>query len=259
MTSLIQRQQPPSEWIEIQKQIRTSIIEQDDTALIPLTHIGGVDISFIKHTNEALSAFVVMTWPELEIVHQDYRTVTMTEPYISGYLAFREVNHLAVLINDLKRSNPSIYPQVIMVDGNGILHPTRCGLASHLGVVCDVATIGIGKNLLQVDGITQETINEWKKTQTSLDVLQNRTLPLIGTSSGILYGAALCISNVQKPIYVSVGHRISLQRCLEITIQCSEFRIPTPIRAADLGSREILREREKERKQKGSTDETRNV
>ena len=70
MTSLIQRQQPPSEWIEIQKQIRTSIIEQDDTALIPLTHIGGVDISFIKHTNEALSAFVVMTWPELEIVHQ---------------------------------------------------------------------------------------------------------------------------------------------------------------------------------------------
>jgi deoxyinosine 3'endonuclease (endonuclease V) len=181
----------------------------------------------------------------------------MTEPYISGFSAFREVHHLKGLIDDLKVKHSMMVPQLIMVDGNGILHPRKCGLASHLGVICNIPTIGIGKNLLNVDGLDKQYIQEWRNqtnahmsedsssnsstsTSTSTGSSSNRILKLIGTS-GQCWGAALCIGNVLKPIYVSVGHRISLETALKITIACSEFRIPTPVRAADLGSRNILR------------------
>ena len=95
---------------------------------------------------------------DTKIVYQKCKLVTIKEEYIPGFLAFREVEFLADLINELKHTNLKLVPQVIFVDGNGILHPRGFGLASHLGVLVDIPTIGIGKNLLFVDGLTKSAV-----------------------------------------------------------------------------------------------------
>ena len=110
-----------------------------------LKYIAGMDISAIKHNpNIAVSALVICN-RDLKIVYEDYKLVKMDEPYIPGFLAFREVNHLVDLINELKKNKPEYIPQVILVDGNGILHNNGFGLASHLGVLIDIPTIGCSK------------------------------------------------------------------------------------------------------------------
>ena len=88
-----------------------------------------------------------MVYKDSEIVHLDL-------PYIPGFLAFREVPHLLKLIDKLKATKPQFLPQVLLVDGNGILHQNGFGLASHLGVLADIPTIGCGKTVFFVDGIS---------------------------------------------------------------------------------------------------------
>ena len=247
---------PPQEWKETQARIRSQILEHDDVNFIidsSVKYIGGVDVSFVQGTNQAMAALIVMEFPSFQIVHEDFRVVQMEAPYIAGYLAFREVDHLLVLIDALRTSpTKSMYlPQIIMVDGNGVLHPQRCGLASHLGVMCGIPTIGIGKNLhhLPDDGVDKSLINSWREENERKDLnylKKVRTLILQGSNSGVVHGAALCVHGVKKPIFVSVGHRLSLETCLALTIRCSEYRIPRPVRAADLRSRELLRVMEEE-------------
>jgi len=89
----------------------------------------------------------------LEKVYEDYEIVELDSPYIPGFLAFREIPHLVKLIDKLKKTKPEYTPQVILVDGNGILHQNACGLASHLGVIVDIPTIGCGKTIFYVDGL----------------------------------------------------------------------------------------------------------
>ena len=90
--------------------------------------------------------------------------VKLTLPYISTFLAFREVPFLTQLIDDLRNSKPDIFPQIILVDGNGFLHPRGFGLACHLGVLTGVPTIGIGKTFLMLDGITINDVKALEKT-----------------------------------------------------------------------------------------------
>jgi deoxyinosine 3'endonuclease (endonuclease V) len=120
-----------------------------DTPASPtnLKLIGGVDMSFIKGNDlDALAMLVVLSYPALEVVYEASAMVQLTAPYISGFLAFREAPHLLQLLSHLKREQPSLYPDVLFVDGNGVLHPARLGLASYLGVVAGVPSIGIGKS-----------------------------------------------------------------------------------------------------------------
>ncbi|CAG8695159.1 3103_t:CDS:1, partial [Gigaspora rosea] len=90
--------------------------------------------------------------------------VKLKLPYIAGFLAFREVTPLLELLQNLQQNNPEIFPQVVIVDGNGILHPRKFGLASHLGVLANVPTIGVGKNFLQIDDGDELTMSYVKKT-----------------------------------------------------------------------------------------------
>jgi endonuclease V len=85
------------------------------------------------------------------VIYEDFLPVKLKLPYIAGFLAFREVTPLLDLLQTLKQVNPNIFPQVIIVDGNGMLHPRGFGLASHLGVLANVPTIGVAKNFLQID------------------------------------------------------------------------------------------------------------
>ena len=93
------------------------------------------------------------TQPPPQVVHTSSVVCHMQEPYIPGFLAFREVPHLLSCFRELQEG---FWPQVILVDGNGVLHPRGFGLASHLGVLLDLPTIGVAKNLLCVDRLERK-------------------------------------------------------------------------------------------------------
>ena len=151
--------------------------------------IGGVDISFVNDVNshEACASLIVLNYPELEVVYQDFERVTLTLPYIPGFLAFREAKFLVDRIEHLKSTKPDLLPQVIFVDGNGILHSRGFGLASHLGVLVDIPTIGIGKTFFAVDGLTEH----WTKGQNNQFLHQKGDFYNLQGRSQKIWGAVI--------------------------------------------------------------------
>ncbi|CAM9632182.1 unnamed protein product [Pylaiella littoralis] len=209
--------------------------------------VGGVDISFVKGSEEnACATLVVLQFPSLKTVYEAYERVTMDYPYMSGFLAFREVNHLARLVGQLRRERPDLEPDVTFVDGNGRLHPRGAGLACHLGVVTGLRTVGLGKTFLHVDGLTKAGVRERVKALLSVG---EREMPLLG-ASGTVWGMALVPKEeegkkaavVSSPVFVSVGHRVSLETCVALTKAVGRYRVPEPVRQADMRSREVIRE-----------------
>jgi len=204
-----------------------------------LKYIAGVDISFIKGDEvNACACLVVCSFPELEVVYETFQMVQLTEPYIPGFLAFREVPHLLPLFEKLKADMPDVYPQILLVDGNGFLHPRGFGLACHLGVLSDIPTIGIGKTFLFVDGMKLRGIKELFKEKCTKG---GDWVELIG-NSGTVWGAAFQASDEStNPIFVSTGHKFTLNMAVEVIRVCCKFRVPEPVRQADLRSRDYLR------------------
>ncbi|XP_076117569.1 endonuclease V-like [Mytilus galloprovincialis] len=201
--------------------------------------IGGVDISFVKgdHVN-ACAALIVLNFPQLEVVYEDCQMIKLTAPYIPGFLAFREAYLLEEMYNKLKKTQPQYVPQVIMVDGNGILHPRGFGLACHLGVLLDTPCIGVAKNLFQVDGIENDDDHQLKIKQLSKG---GDTFKLVGTSCKVLGKALRSCDSAPNPIYISTGHKITLDSAVELVYKCCKQRVPEPTRQADIKSREYLR------------------
>jgi deoxyinosine 3'endonuclease (endonuclease V) len=252
--NLINSKEPEilEEWRKEQDNLKQKLIKSDfynfnldnnnNTNITELKYIAGMDISAIKHNpNIAVSALVICD-RNLKIVYEDYNLVKMDEPYIPGFLAFREVKHLVNLINDLKNNHPEYIPQVILVDGNGILHTKGFGLASHLGVLIDIPTIGCSKNVFNVDGINKIKVKE----------IANKFLnkggdyyPLIG-DSGEQWGWAYRSNDESKnPMIISLGHKISNETALKIVKISTIHRIPQPIRYSDKISRRLIAEYEK--------------
>jgi len=159
-------------------------------------------------------------------------------PYIPGFLAFREVGFVVELINKLKDTAPQKLPQVILCDGNGILHTRGFGFACHLGVLVNIPTIGVGKTIFNVDGIHED----WIKDMSRKYLLKAGDFFLLEGNSGTVWGAALrSLDSAKNPVFVSIGHRISLETAVKIVDKVSKFRIPEPIRQADLRSRSVVR------------------
>jgi len=126
-------------WSTEQLALKKNLILEDDSLKKKPRFVAGVDISFFhgKTSRAVASLIIVQVFDDgIRTVYEGYDTkVEMTEPYIAGYLAFRELKPLLALFGKLKRTNPEYWPDVIVVDGNGILHQRGFGLASHLGVV----------------------------------------------------------------------------------------------------------------------------
>ena len=251
--NLINSKEPEilEEWRKEQDNLKQKLIKSDfynfnldnnnNTNITELKYIAGMDISAIKHNpNIAVSALVVCD-RNLKIVYEDYNLVKMDEPYIPGFLAFREVKHLVNLINDLKNNHPEFIPQVILVDGNGILHTKEFGLASHLGVLIDIPTIGCSKNVFNVDGISKIKVKEIAKKFLNKG---GDHYPLIG-DSGEQYGWAFRSNDEStNPMIISLGHKISNETALKIVKLCTIHRIPQPIRFSDKISRRLIAEYE---------------
>ncbi|TMW64961.1 hypothetical protein Poli38472_009128 [Pythium oligandrum] len=224
--------------------------EEEEKPRRPLQRIAGVDISFLKGSNEhACASIVVMEYPSFAVLYEAFTYVSLPAPYIAGFLAFREVPALTKLYEDLIKRCPEHIPDVILVDGNGVLHPQGFGLASHFGVLANIPTIGVGKTFLHVDGLTKPDI---KKLMQDAKAAGQQVVKIQG-HSGRIWGAAICgPAGVQNPVYVSVGHLISLDTALAIAMACSQYRIPEPIRQADLRSRVEIRKWEND----GTVDTT---
>jgi deoxyinosine 3'endonuclease (endonuclease V) len=202
-----------------------------------LRYIGGCDVSFIKDTHTGVGCIVILNYPELEVIHIEEKVFELKIPYIPGYLGLRESPILCELIEKIKTSKPDIIPQVLFVDGNGTLHPYKFGLACYVGVTTDIPSIGIGKNFLHIEGEFNSGF---------LKDLETRDDGLIIGNSGYTYGSIVrnqINGYVSKPIFVSPGHKISVETSKKLTQLMSPhgYRIPEPIRQADHLSRKFIK------------------
>ncbi|XP_037664817.1 endonuclease V isoform X2 [Choloepus didactylus] len=240
---------PPKEtllrWKREQALLKACVIDWDteawqrDPAFSGLQRVGGVDVSFVKGDSvRACASLVVLSYPELEVLYEECRMVSLTAPYITGFLAFREAPFLVDAVQRLQATEPHLTPQVLLVDGNGVLHHRGFGVACHLGVLTDLPCVGVAKKLLQVDGLENNDLHKEK-----IRLLQSGgdTFPLMGVSGAVLGMALKSHDHSCKPLYVSVGHRVSLDVAVRLTHSCCHFRIPEPVRQADIRSREFIR------------------
>ncbi|KFO06787.1 Endonuclease V, partial [Balearica regulorum gibbericeps] len=210
---------------------------QKDSSLTGLERVGGVDLSYIKGDDtRACASLVVLSYPALEVLYEDCRMVAVSAPYVPGFLAFREVPFLVEAVQRLQTSsNLSAQEitflfwlfQVLLVDGNGLLHPRGFGVACHLGVLTDLPCVGVAKNLLQVDGLVRD---ERHREQVHSLRREGDTFPLRGASGGVLGMVLRSYNNSSKPLYISVGHRVCLETAVHLVKSCCRYRIPEPIR-----------------------------
>ncbi|XP_061000560.1 endonuclease V isoform X5 [Dama dama] len=233
------------DWKREQALLKARVVDQDteawqlDPAFSGLQRVGGVDVSFVKDdSGSACASLVVLSYPELEVLYEDCRMVTLTAPYVSGFLAFREVSFLVDAMQRLQEREPCLMPQVLFVDGNGVLHHRGFGVACHLGVLTDLPCIGVAKKLLQVDGLENNALH---KEKIQLLKAGGDSFPLMGGSGTVLGRALRSHDHSTKPLYVSVGHKISLEAAVRLTHSCCKFRIPEPVRQADIRSRDYIR------------------
>ncbi|OUM62576.1 hypothetical protein PIROE2DRAFT_22132, partial [Piromyces sp. E2] len=239
------------QWIKEQLELQKKVKHENELSFNPetlenLKRIGGVDISFFKEDpNKAVASLVVLDYPSLNVIYEDYEVVPLNLPYIAGFLAFRELPAIEKLYKKLlekdKENKESKLPQVILVDGNGTLHPRKFGSACHLGVMINIPTIGVAKNFLVIEDGDEMTMNYVKNKWKNEILPQHKDrYPLIGHSK-TLYGYALKSNDTTtNPIFVSVGHKIDIETAIKIVLKTCTTRVPEPIRQADIRSRQCV-------------------
>ncbi len=203
------------EAISLQKRMATSVIKSGQVSF-PV-YIAGIDIAVWKSRNQAQAAIVILKYPGLEIVEIKKTVGEITFPYIPGLLSFREIPLILQAWRKL-----TVSPDIVMVDGQGYAHPRRIGLASHLGLIIDIPTIGCAKTKLCGDYLMP---SEQAGSFTYL------------TDNGEIIGAVLRTKTSVKPLIISVGHKISLENAIYWVRECSRgYRLPQPTRLAHLSA-----------------------
>lgn len=211
------------EAIQIQKELRSRL----DLTKLPSTirHVAGADVSFSRKLGRIWAGVVVFSFPELSRIEEKWIQDRVSFPYIPGLLSFRE---LPVLLKALKRLNTD--PELILCDGQGIAHPRGLGLASHLGLLVDRATIGCAKSRLV--GAFSE-VGQQKGSYAPLWYKEQVVGAVLRTRRGV------------KPLFISPGNRISLDESVKIVLECCiKYRMPEPTRQAHLLVTGLRRRRE---------------
>jgi deoxyribonuclease V len=175
--------------------------------------IAGLDCAFSKDEKRIFAVVVVIELSNFEIIETVTATRKLSFPYIPGLLSFREAPVCIDAIEKLK-----VRPDVFIVDGQGFAHPRRFGIASHIGVLWDMPTVGCAKSRLIGD------FNEPGKRKGNFSPL---------TDNGEIIGAVLRTRNNVKPVFVSVGHKCTLDDAIKIVLECTtRYRLPEPARLA---------------------------
>lgn len=201
----------PSEAIDIQRRLRQQLILEDDFGR--LQTVAGVDAGFEDKGQTTVAAVAVLALPSLAVVETALVRRPTRFPYVPGLLSFREAP--AVLDALAALSEP---PDILLCDGQGIAHPRRFGLACHLGVLSGLPAIGVAKTRLV--GTHDPLPSERGHHRLLID-------------KGEVVGAVLRSRRNVKPLYISAGHRISLDSALEVVLACTpKYRLPETTRQA---------------------------
>jgi deoxyribonuclease V len=202
----------PDAAIALQRELAQRIIRED--RLGEVSRIAGVDMAINEENGMARAAVVLLSYPELEILERHVYEEPVRMPYIPGLLSFREIPCILGAFAQLKQQ-----PDLVMVDGQGIAHPRRLGIASHLGLWLELPTIGCAKSILTGHHAPlSEEAGAW--------------VPL--RADGETIGAVVRTRAHVKPMIVSLGHLISLETGLRYVLACCRgYRLPEPTRLAD--------------------------
>lgn len=219
---------------EIQNELKKRMNLTDSVIASEVKYVAGVDIG--HHKTDETRANVVISIFDYKTMKEVYRTqeyVKLTFPYIAGFLGFREVEHFKKLFAKVKDLVPEYYPDVVMVDGNGLLHYHGFGSACHLGVELNIPTMGVGKKLYCIDGLDTSNFKGVNKSFGEYVDLKG--------DSGFVWGRAVWNSKkASNCIFVSQGNYINLDEATKIALHTSIHRIPEPIRQSDLMSKKFV-------------------
>lgn len=197
---------------QLQINLATAVIKEDRLDDVRL--VAGVDVAYHKQSDGLVAAAVILDATTLEVIETSITRAQVTFPYIPGLFSFRE---LPPLINSFSKLHHS--PDLVICDGHGFMHPRRFGLACHLGVLFNVPAIGCGKTLLL-------------GTHGPLDGARGSSVPIVDEDEVI--GKALRTQFHTNPVYVSVGHKISLDTACKWVLKLSpKYRLPETTRQAD--------------------------
>jgi deoxyribonuclease V len=187
--------------------------------------IAGADISASRTRDMATGAVVVMNYPALQLVEVKIINEKLVFPYIPGLLSFRESPLVLAACEKLDTT-----PDLFLVDGQGLAHPRRFGLASHLGLLLDTPTIGCAKSRLC--GSHEVPANE---PGSFTDLVDN----------GEVIGSVLRTKADTNPLYVSIGHKVDLESAIHWALACCRgYRIPEPLRLAHMAAGGNIKEKE---------------
>ncbi len=201
----------PKEAMALQEGLRGRLIREDRIGTV--RRVAGVDVGFEQDGNVTRAAVAVLSFPGLELQDSALAREPTRFPYVPGLLSFREAPAVLEAFSRLRRA-----PDLLLYDGQGIAHPRRCGIASHVGLLLDLPSIGVAKTKL---------IGEHGRVPAA----KGSRAPL--TDRGELIGAVLRTRTGVKPLFISIGHRVSLETAVHYVMACvTRYRLPETTRWA---------------------------
>ncbi|WP_037317222.1 deoxyribonuclease V [Amycolatopsis orientalis] len=211
-----------AEAIEIQETLR-GLVDREDRCPQEIVTVTGLDVAYDEGGGLIAAAAVTLETAEFRVVEKRTVVSEVSFPYEPGLFAFRELPSLLDALRALDHT-----PDLLICDGHGLAHPRRFGLACHVGVVTGLPTVGVGKTRF---------IGEHAEPGPE----RGARAPLM--DGGEVVGAVLRTQDGVKPLYVSVGHKISLDNaCRQVLRLCPAFRQPETTRHADRLARDTLKE-----------------
>jgi deoxyribonuclease V len=201
----------PREAIALQTALRDRVVRADRIGEV--RRIAGVDVGFEQDGRVTRAAVAVLEYPGLALVEEVVVRVATTFPYVPGLLSFREAPAVLAAFGEVR-----VAPDLILYDGQGIAHPRRFGIASHVGLLLDCPSIGVAKSrLVGAHRMPATRRGAWTPLR----------------DAGELIGAVLRTRAGVKPLYVSIGHRVSLETAVRWTLACTtRYRLPETTRWA---------------------------
>lgn len=202
----------PAAAIALQSRLAAQIIEQDLFGAV--RHIAGIDVGFEDAGRVTKAAVCILSFPDLNTAESVVARRPTDFPYVPGLLSFREIPAILEALKQLR-----IAPDMLFCDGQGRAHPRRLGIASHLGLITGLPSVGIAKSLLC-------------GRHGALAAEKGSHTPLFDRGETI--GVALRTRANVKPVYVSAGHKISLTSAIDYVMRCvTKYKLPEPTRLAD--------------------------
>lgn len=201
----------PKDAVALQKRIAGRVMRDDDFGDVAC--VAGVDVGFEEGGRVARAAVALLAFPSLQLLGWAVAREPTRFPYVPGLLSFREIPVVRAALKKLRRR-----PDLVLVDGQGLAHPRRLGIACHLGLVTGLPTIGVAKSLL---------VGEHRPPGRR----RGAWTPLVHRDEVV--GAALRTRPGVAPVYVSIGHRVSLESAVRFVLACgSGYRLPDTTRWA---------------------------